>query len=297
MAEAAATPRVFEGGFSIRKRLVVFLVLVFLIGAYTSFLTADIYSLYLEASTQAAGLAYVSGLKYACVLLALLLTLLIGRDGHDRRDRTLLQAAFLLIAVADLLIGILDRFVAGIAVFFVVQLCLIARHSRGWVLDRREVVSFALILGGAGTLLACLWSILPGHLRLPAVLYVLVLATSVWMAVGTVWRTFFARTLDWFIVGGMVYFFFCDVNVGLSAALEGRQQSLTRYLVDPATGRTGLPVGSLDSPLLAQIAHWLVWYFYLPALTLLATSGYRLPFLRSILPLIPVLPEPGDRDE
>jgi hypothetical protein len=297
MAQASATLSAPSGaGAAIPyKRLALFLLSFFLVGAYTSFLTADVYSLYLEAigAKTFAGSLYSRALKYSCVVLLFALTLLVGRTGHDRRDRGLLQVAMALVCVADLLI-FRGRLVAGVCVFFFVQLALIARHARGFRLDRREIVSAIVIFGAIGGVFGWLvMPILPHHLLAPSLVYTLALIASVWIGIGTIWRTFYPRTVDWFIALGMVFFFLCDLNVGLAACFKepgAVAPSWARFLVQPDAGLTRQTI--LDGSLLGRGFACLIWYFYLPALTLLCSSGYRLDFIRSIFPLIPNLPEP-----
>ncbi len=279
------------------KRIALFLTIFFLVGAYTSFVTSDVYALYLETLDQksGAGSLYSQWLKFSCIVFCFLLTLQIGRDGHDRRDRTLLQAALGLTVLADFLIGILGKFEMGVAVFFLVQIAFITRHARGFKWNKKELISAALIYGGVAAIFFLLvLPLLSGAMLFAAPVYALALTTSVWIGIGTIWRKFYARTLDWFIAIGIVAFFMCDVNVGLAASLESMSAETapawTRYLMDFSTGRTSMDIS--NPSLLGQLFAAFIWYFYLPAQTLLSLSGYQLPFLRSIFPLIPVLPEP-----
>src|SRR6185312_14206257 len=85
------------------------------------------------------------------------------------------------------------------------------------------------------------------------VAYLVVLATSLWAAWGTLIRRGFAQRNAWYIAIGMTCFYFCDVTVGLSAALSAK----------PDTLRWG------------QILDNLVGFFYSPALVLVAYSGFR----------------------
>ncbi|MBP7583349.1 MAG: hypothetical protein KBA61_04915 [Spirochaetes bacterium] len=278
-----------------KKRIAVFAILLALIALYASFITADIF-------TGNSGNHYSRALKYATILLCLLLTLLIGRDCHDKKDRTLLQIALVLHAVGDLFMGLLGMFTPAICVFFVMQVTYIARHGREFRVDRNEIISGILILGPlAGVLAAVSPMLLKAGIFLPVFIYSLTLMTSVWIAVGTIWRKFFPRTIDWIITIAMIAFFFCDLNVGLYNSLGKSGHALfVNMLGLPAVAAPGAAdassaIGQITVMIpytLRSIIGILVWIFYLPAVALLAFSGYRLSFIRSIFPIIPVLPEP-----
>lgn len=229
------------------RRLFVFLATLLLGGLYFSFLAADIL-------TGDPFHPFSRIAKYLSILLCFGLTLAISPEsGHDRRDIWTLRLAFFLTIIADFAIGILGYFVAGIAVFFLVQLVYIVRHSQGFVWNRREVISGLLTLGCVAGLFFHLYpGLVNAGLFWPVLLYALVLAASLWLAIGTVWRDFFPPRISFFIAGGMLLFFLCDLNVGLGAVLpDGELRSVVRILV---------------------------WFFYLPAQLLLALSGFRVTY-------------------
>jgi len=237
------------------RRLFVFASTLLLVGLYFSFLTAD----YLTRDPYG---SFSRTAKYGAILLCLGLTLAIGGEGHDRRDTWTLRLAFVLTAIADFVIGILGHFVAGVGVFLLVQIVYMVRHSRGFAWNRKEVWSLLLILGLCAAVFFRMSADLEEKgLFLPVLVYSLALALSLWLAIGTFWRKFFPRTMDFFIAYGMIAFFFCDLSVALA---------------------------SLERSFAAQ----LVWFFYLPAQFLLALSGFRVGFLRSVYPLVPELKEP-----
>jgi hypothetical protein len=145
--------------------------------------------------------------------------------------------------------------------------------------------------------------------------YAAALGTSLWLATGTLWRKFYPRTTDWLLVIGMWCFFFCDVNVAFFNALgegkplfhgafpilgtpigtpTGTAPGLATTVAAP-TGAGAPSVGLLVPYTLRDIVGTLVWLFYLPAQLLLALSGYRVDFLRSLYPALPDLPEPDRR--
>lgn len=271
------------------RRRVVFAVTILLVALYASFLTADIL-------TGDSDNPYSKIAKYICILLCFVLTLAIGKNGHDRRDTRLLQAALFLTACADFTIGILGQFIAGIGVFILVHLVYIVRHARGFTWNKKEIVSASITYGFIALVFLLLRETLSAAgLFWPALVYALILSTSLWLAIGTIWRKFYPRTLDWFIAGGMLAFFLCDVNVGLFNAFKKDGMTLFYSLL----AIRGEVVGTGSSPVAVEIPYTLrsligilVWFFYLPAQFLLSLSGFRVSFLRSVYPLLPDLPEP-----
>lgn len=278
-----------------------FFILAAMFAAYASFLTADIFT---AMFTKNYLNPWSMSVKYACILMCFALTLMIGKDGHGALDRRLLQLALALTCVADALIGFLDLFVWGIAVFALVQIAFIGRHSRQFQWNRKEVIGALCVYVPIATALVVVSPVLSkAGLLVPGILYTLVLATSVWMAVGTLWRGFYRGTIPWLIAVGMVSFFFCDLNVGLSSALQEQAQlNFVQYLDIARDGALTQSQLAMRHTLLQELKQvlplWilntvgiLVWYFYLPAQALLVASGYRIDFLRSILPVLPDLRE------
>lgn len=216
---------------------------------YASFLTADI----LLGTPE--GL-YSRSVKYGAILLAATAVQFIGGRGYGTRDRLLLQAALLLTGTADLLIGILDEFVPGICVFLFVQLVYVVRHSRGLRFDRHTLIPAFCLYVPMGLLLF----FTRGHLveagfLIPATVYGFTVSTSLVVALQSRLRGFYDGAGRILVPLGMIFFFACDVNVGLYHA--------------------GIK---------ADVTGILVWAFYLPAQVLLVLSGLRAEFLRTLLP-------------
>ena len=103
-----------------------------------------------------------------------------------------------------------------------------------------------VVYGGSAALIAAVHPILTRtHMLALDVAYLLFLATSLWMAWGTLIRRSFADRNAWYIAIGMTCFYFCDVTVGLSAALKGnalrrRAQQPRRPLLLPGARAAGL---------------------------------------------------------
>lgn len=122
--------------------------------------------------------------------------------------------------------------------------------------------------------------------------------TSLWMGIGTIWRRFYPMSVNVMIAIGMICFFLCDIDVGLFKTLPG--DGLMRfYSLIPIEGVSLMewdplylkPVTVAIPYTVRLIIGILVWIFYLPSQLLLVLSGYCLEFLRSLFPLIPVIPE------
>lgn len=270
------------------KPLIIWLGLLMLVGLYGSFLTADI----LTADSDN---TYSKHAKYAAVLICLLLVLALGKDAHDGLDRTLLQLAFVVIAVADFVLGIIGAFLPGLALFLLAQLLLLVRHLRGFRLVMAELVSglFFLFL----LLLICL-AMAPGlraaGMLVPAIVYGFFLFAGLWSAERVRARGFFSPAYGRVILVAMFLFVLCDINVALFNALEENGRALLTGYVPMAA----FPVAevmelrsrsvSITAAVpfsLRQILGILVWFFYLPCLVLLAMSGYRGRFLVEVVPV------------
>jgi hypothetical protein len=197
---------------------------------------------------------------YARTVLCALLAWMIGRDCVDRLDAGLLGAVFAIMLVADVFLTLENRMLSGTVLFLVVHALLIVRHARGLRASlapaarprtlRVLAVTALVAFGGAAVLLTTVEPILrrTGTLAIDAI-YLLFLAGSMWMGWGALFRGFYARRNAWFIALGMTSFFFCDVSVGLGAALTGTTRG--------------------------AVLNDVVGFFYSPALVLLAYSGYR----------------------
>jgi hypothetical protein len=204
--------------------------------------------------------SFPAGAGYARTVLCFVLVVLIGPTAVSLTDRRWLGAAFVVTSIADYFVILADEMALGTLTFMVVHGIFIVRHARGLRASfapeergrtiRCMAITGVVAFGGAGAVLLGTASILRGGgvLAIDCV-YVLVLAVSLWMAWGTLIRRYYPRYNAWLIAIGMTSFFFCDVSVGLAAALAGH------------------PSGSILGNLVGM--------FYTPALVLLAFSGFR----------------------
>ncbi len=261
----------------------VWLLLLVFVGFYASFLTADI----LTADSDN---VYSKHAKYLAVLLCLILVMSIGRHGHDTRDRILLQSAFVGIAAADFTIGILGRFLPGLALFLAVQLILLFRHLRGVRFSVADAWSLGIIVAFGGLVFTLAFGLLrEAGLLIPAAVYAVVLLVGLWAAERARAWSFFPSTSARLILVGMALFLLCDLNVALWNALAEDGRALLVGHV-PAAGQGGDRAAGAASVVAAvpfsvrQVLGILVWAFYLPCLVLLVLSGFQPAFLRRLLP-------------
>ena len=230
-------------------------VIMFLTGIYVGVDWSGFFYGFQSAFPAAAG--------YVRTCLCALLCLIIGKNRLTRLDQRLLGVAFFFTLIADYFLILADQMLIGTGIFIVIHVTFIVRHAQGWRASlasaertrtiRLLVISGVVAYGGAVILIASVAPILErtGRLALDAV-YLIFLATSLWMAWGTLIRRFYPRRNAWFIAVGMTSFYCCDVTVGLAAALQGTRSGAI-----------------LDN---------IVAFFYSPALVLLAFSGFRWPY-------------------
>jgi hypothetical protein len=210
---------------------------------------------------------------YVRTCLCALLVLIIGKNDISLLDRRLLAVAFILTVIADYFLILSDQMTIGTGIFIAVHIMFIARHAQGWRASfaagertrtiRLLLISAVVAYGGAVILIASVAHILErtGQLALDCV-YLLFLATSLWMAWGVLIRRFYPARNAWFIAVGMTSFYCCDVTVGLAAALHGTRAGAI-----------------LDN---------IVGFFYSPALVMIAFSGFRWRNVPSSSPILPL---------
>jgi len=203
---------------------------------------------------------YPAWAGYARTVLCAVLVAMIGPARLDDRDLGLLGGAFAVTLVADYCLILHDWMIPGTLLFVVVHGLLIARHARGFAASLRPPARARTLrllaltalgaYGGAAAIIAAVAPILDRvHMFALDAGYLCVVATSMWMGWGTLFRGAYARGNAVYIAIGMTCFFCCDVAVGIAAALDGR------------------PAGAVLTNM--------VGLFYSPALILLAYSGYH----------------------
>ncbi|MCR5377449.1 MAG: hypothetical protein K6E57_00560 [Fibrobacter sp.] len=204
--------------------------------------------------------------KFAVTAIMTIVALFIGKDALCKRDRRFLQLGFVFALCADFCLKILhnvaslfehsgDYTLLGICFFMVVQALFIYRHTRESDDDKHTpgiiVVPFVVMF-------ICnalhLFGVFGGPTIPTVATYGAFLICSLIVAWQAPKKGYFPAKNARNIKRGMILFFCCDACVGISLA-TGADHSLQEIV--------------------ATVANNFVWYFYTPALILLALSGYR----------------------
>lgn len=232
---------------------------------FATFMFLDWYSIVANGTVN----PYTFWLKYCVTLICVGVAWKAHSHSINRRDTRLFRIAYSFIALADfflvLLCGIVDSspakptlFAAGVASFAVVQIFLIIRHAAAIrAADPPKSHIFIVLLPIVAVLLLYTPAVAAaivfrehlialGWFAIVVLIYGFLLITSLWVAWGT--KIYSAHGASMMIALGMTCFLFCDICVA-------SQMFITGWL--------------------AAVANGLVWLFYVPALLLLALSGYR----------------------
>lgn len=204
--------------------------------------------------------------KFAVTSIVTIIAFFIGKNALCARDRHFLQAAFVMALCADFCLKILHNYshfldhrsdytLLGICFFMVVQALLIFRHTRTsdsgneapWIL----CVPFAVMFVANAL---HLFGVFEGPTVPIVATYGAFLICSLVVACKVPKKGYFPAKNASNIKRGMILFFCCDACVGVSLA-TGPDHSVQEIV--------------------ATIANNFVWYFYTPALVLLALSGYK----------------------
>lgn len=218
------------------KKIFIYTDLIFIYGLF-------IFYVYLDFS---GGNALISdACKFISVLLCFLLSLLIGGNSLNSKDKLLLQAGLGVTVTADLFLLLLDREAPGVLLFCIVQIIYCIRYE----LRRFGIVMLAVFL-----IYVPIFGL--HNIMLNAVFYSVCLLTSVFAGFRVFKYKLFPAINGRMVFAGMVLFLLCDICVGL--------YNLPYYM----------PVS--DFLLNAtSISVKLIWIFYLNSQVLLALSGYR----------------------
>lgn len=219
---------------------------------------------------------YQNYAKFAVTLIVTIVTFFIGNRQISTQDRKFLQAGFVMALCADFCLKILhnvsalfkhstDYTLLGICFFMVVQGLFIYRHSRTadedyhfpWIL----FIPFGVMFVSNASLIFTLGNsvnaepLTSNPALVPIVLtYAAFLICSLVVACKAPKNGYFPSHNAKLVKRGMILFFCCDACVGISLA-TGPDYSVQEHV--------------------ATIANNFVWYFYTPALVLLARSGFK----------------------
>lgn len=237
---------------NVGKRNTLFYIIILQLFIYLSFLFVDFRSVGRPDITSIF-------LKYSGILLCFITSLLIGKDGHSKRDTLLLQFGLFFTSLADLNLLVLNQYIPGVALFCIVQTIYIYRYNPG--------LSINFIIISLSTILLVLLSGLSINLRFPsspvplillAALYGVLLVLSVINAMHTCKRGVLPRCSCSLVSLGMILFLFCDINVALFSMLSMFNIKFPSSLY------------------LEPLSAFLIWFFYFPSQVMLSLSGYRL---------------------
>lgn len=233
------------------KRLFIQLSLITCIFVY-------IFFLYIDAITKSLGNPYSIYLKYTIIIFSFLITLMIGNNGYNRSDITLLQLSKLLTLIADYYLLIQDNFPLGIFFFCIVQITYILRHS---FMEKKRYRNLIFLCTSITFSVLIFFRVKLGaidnNLVLLALIYAALLVTSVYIGFSTLTRSRYSKKSSYLIGIGMCFFFLCDINVGLNALI----------------GETTL--NNMLTPKIKFLIGYLIWLFYAPSQVLLACSGFK----------------------
>ena len=227
---------------------------------FISFLVVFIYIgfLCLDATTMDLGTDITLDLKYLVILLCFIISILIGKEGHNKIDTYLVIIARLFTLIADYYLVIQDHFKFGVLFFCLVQITYIIRHT---LMEEKKykniiflcVISiFAIIISKRVNL-----STLDKELVILAFVYATLLTSSLYSAIRTIKSGKYSKNATLLIAIGMTLFFMCDINVALFN-LIGNVQFTSEYW-----HKVEFYMG------------FLIWLFYAPSQLLLALSGFR----------------------
>ena len=188
-------------------------------------------------------------LKYAAIISCLLICLF--ALSHERKNVAKIQmVVFCITLVADFFLLFTPYFSLGVLAFIGAHSCALLRYKPKWLLPIGIV---------AAVIFTAVFLILPKTLHSDFQLTLVLASCSAYavMIISVTISTFHAkqpRANELFSRIGMLLFLACDINVAIF---------------------NGLPIGSG----LHTAAIVLMWFFYLPAQTMLALSASDLPLL------------------
>lgn len=199
-------------------------------------------------------------LKFITILFCFIITLLIGKDCYNKRDRFLIQLARFFTVIADYFLLIKEDFKLGVICFCVVQITYIIRHS---LMEKKAYKNlfflFFFLLISILTLAVVNINNFDRKLLALGLIYAVFLLTSVYCGVSTLKRGRFPKEGALLISIGIILFLFCDINVGLFNIVS--YIGLAKY---------------------EKLTGFLIWLFYFPSQLLLSLSGFKIQFVKDL---------------
>ena len=198
-------------------------------------------------------------IKRINVVLISIIVAISGKDSLNSKDSVLLKTAFIAVCFAEISF-VLNSLFGGIFFFFIAQVLLILRNSPGLrqKLSSADKATKLKLLGCSAAILAfyvlifrfVFYPVLKlSPLLLAFMLYAAVLSISLWVGIANYLLGLFPKKNSLMVCIGMACFFISDILVGLSIIT--------------------------DSDVVYLISNSFIWVLYIPAILLLAFSGYK----------------------
>ncbi len=220
------------------KTSILKLILITISILYISFLYIDITGVKLFISSDK--------IKYICIILCFFISLLIGEDCINTRDRHLLQLGLFLTVIADLFLLIYPHYTLGVAIFCIAQTFHSIRYDNENAYQIiKEYISMLLIIIAIYSIVN-FFIIDIEFLFTISFFYAIFLVVNVTKAIRACKYDLFPSPNKYMIAWGMVLFLLCDINVALFNTIVNN-----------------------------SIPFILIWFFYLPSQVLLALSGWK----------------------
>ncbi len=212
--------------------------------------------LYLDCSNKTIFIS-TDNIKFICIILCFIITLLTGKDSLSKRDLFLLQIGLFFTVIADYFFLIEHKYTLGVLSFCIVQIIYSIRHDiqKKDVTIRNYMIIFLTVF--SSYLIINTFIIKIDLLFVVGFYYSMALITSVAKAIKARKNNLYPYPNKHMIAWGMILFLLCDINVGLAniTKVVNLSQSLLKTFLDKS--------------------FLLIWLFYLPSQVLLALSGYK----------------------
>ncbi len=236
----------------------------FLLAGLVLFITGSFVSIDWMNTLTGSRSFYPAYAKPTVSVLCALIVFLAFRRNLGKKDFWLLASAFLCIVIVDVTMSIYVYspnkvlggavFLVGAALSIVAHFVLIIRHAKGFQFLRKEegfFRKFGFALAFYLPVIVIFLMLIPFLNKVgqfwPSLIYAIILTTSLWVA----WEAFrhhlFPRTNTWLIALGVTFWFVCEL-VGV--------------------------VHNIEIGFFSTLAMNLTWHFYMPAILLLAFSGF-----------------------
>lgn len=197
-------------------------------------------------------------LKFACIILCLIISLLTKEDAVDLKKVRLLQTGLFLTVISDFLLLIVDDYYEiGIIIFSMAQIIYTIRYD---FKNRKKIIRYYSIICSILLLVYIIMNIYFIRIDLLVLIstfYGICLVTNVYKGIKIYAHKLYPRTNGIMIAFGMILFMLCDINVVFYNIL--RNINITNEFLYS----------------LYRMAYISMWLFYLPSQVLLALSGYR----------------------